>query len=575
MAAAEMLGVLIPAEHIAKVIGKAGAGLKQIRESSGCKLQVQQAADSNGGPRRVDIVGLLDQIVGAFHLVLSKAFPDGNGTPTLLIPSEKAGQVIGKGGDNLKRARESFGVRLSLEREPMTDPATGAQERLLTMQGEMSQMARALRFVLGTGGGPGKLAAETALALTSGAAPAASQVRKASSDPDEVQLQFLIPDMFAGAILGKAGAQVKQTASTAGCKVSMTTRNQCAERRAVIIGAYNQAMVAQGMLFDQLMEASRVAGQEIAEITVTYLVRKEAAGAVIGKQGATLKQIRESSGAKIQLAKEEVEAQRPCTLTGTLQSVMHAEKNIFDLVRQVPVAQPDAAAAYSGGDFPVTPYTGGSYAYEDSGANKRADQSVHAPTAKRQRVDESESTTKMLVPAHCAGAVIGKQGSGLKEIRETTGAHVDMLQKEKAPQWPNDRVIALKGPAAARQAAVLAVLRMAFQTSGDTCTLKILVNGPEAGSLIGEQGNTLRYIRQQCGVSVQVERKEVFGERLVTAMGPHGLVSAAAMTVCSVLENQGLPQTEVARQPPPPTPTLAYEAYDAAALPPTPGAYVQ
>mmetsp|Transcript_31289 Transcript_31289/g.89784 ORF Transcript_31289/g.89784 Transcript_31289/m.89784 type:complete len:579 (+) Transcript_31289:95-1831(+) len=578
MAMVETIGVLVPADQIAKIIGKAGAGLKQIREAAGVKIQVQQTADPSASTRRVDLIGQTERIIGAFQLVLNKAFTDGTATPTLLIPSEKAGQVIGKGGDNLKKVREECHVRLQLEREPMSDPATGAQERLLTMSGETAQMARALRFILGTGmapAGAGKL--PTTLALPSTVAlPTHAQVRAPSSDPDEIQLQFTIPEKFAGAILGKAGNQVKQTAVTAGCKVSMTTRGQGAERRAVIMGSYGQCVVAQGLLYDQLLEASRAAGTELTEVTVVFMVRKEAAGAVIGKQGSTLKQIRESSGAKVQLAREEVEGQRPCTLTGSLQGVLHAEKSIFDMVRQVPVAQ----AAYAGAALPAAPYAASAYASYDAGANKRADTALQpAPTAKRQRVDDAEPTTKLLVPAQCAGAVIGKQGSGLKEIRETTGAHVDMLQQAQAPQWPNERLVILKGSPAARQSAILSVLRMAYQMNSDSCALKMLVSGPQAGSIIGKQGNTLKYIREQCGIGVQVEREEVYGERLVTATGTQGMVSAAAIAICTVLDSQ-IPIPSMAETVVPPSlpPPLAYDAFGLGmGVPPvpTPGAYVQ
>lgn len=583
MALPEMLGVLVPSEHIAKVIGKAGAGLKQIREAAGIKIQVHQNADVNSGTRRVDLIGATEQIIGAFQLLLNKAFADGNASPTLLIPTDKAGQVVGRGGDNLKKVREECRVRVALEREPVVDPTSGAQERLLTMSGEMNQMPRALRYMLGTGAAPAAVL-PPALGLPP-LAPSTthSQVRAPSSDPDEIQLQFTVPDKLAGAILGKGGAQVKQTAASAGCKVSMTNRLAGTERRAVIIGTYSQCVVAQNLLYEQIMEASRAAGQEVSEVSVMFLVRKEAAGAVIGKQGATLKQIREQSGAKIQLAREEVEGQRPCTLTGSMQSVLQAEKSIFEAVRQVPVAEPPAVAppyagpaAYAGptGPYagPAGPYTGpvGPYAPYDAGA-KRPDIVAHAPTAKRQRVDDPDAITKLLVPAQYAGAVIGKQGSGLKEIRETTGAHVDMLQQAQAPQWPNERVVILKGTPGARQAAVLAVLRMAYQMYSDSCVLKMLVTGPQAGSVIGKQGGTLKYIREQCGVSVQVEREEVFGERLVTAVGAQGVVSAAAVAILTVLDAQiPAPQPEVLPQP---SPSLTYEAYSAPAMP-TPGAYV-
>jgi len=411
-----------------------------------------------------------------------------------------------------------------------------------------------------------------ALASLPGLVPAIpSQVRAPSTDPDEIQLHFTVPERFAGAILGKGGAQVKQTAATAGCKVSMTTRDPGQERRAVIVGTYGQCAIAQGLLQEQLVEAARTAGQEINEVSVMFLVRKEAAGAVIGKQGAGLKQIREQSGAKIQLAREEVEGQRPCTITGPLQSVLLAEKGIFDAVRQVPVEATGAAP-------PDNAYLSVAYPGYEAGVKRQED--VHAggdvaafmPTAKRQRVEDSEAPTKLLVPAQSAGAVIGKQGSGLKEIRETTGAHVDMLQQAQAPQWPNDRVVILKGSSSSRQAAVLALLRTAFQMYSDSCSLKMLVSPSQAGSVIGRQGGTLKRIREQCGVSVQVEREEILGERLVTSTGAMGQVSAAAVAIMQALESQGpAPETSSAAQA---GAGPAYAAYHQPAMA-AGGAYIQ
>lgn len=575
----ETVGVLVPTEHIAKVIGKAGAGLRQIREATGCKLNVHQTSDAGAPTRRVDIGGGVDQVAGAFQLLLHKAFPSTDSSPTLLIPADKAGQVVGKGGDNLRKVREELRVRLQLEREPVVGAATGQQERLLTMSGEVVQMGRALRFVLGAGSGAavaapgafgglaaglglgafgglglglglggigglsvmraGKAAVALMPMLPSLGMPApvqpqpaiATQVRAPSPDPEEIQIHFTVPDRFAGVVLGKGGSQMKQTAATAGCRVSMTARESGTERRAVIVGTHSQCAVAQQLLHDQLLEAAKLAGMDFSEVSVVFMIRKEAAGALIGKQGATLKQIREQSGAKIQLAnaKDEVEGQRPCQISGTFQNVMQAEKSIFEVVRQVPV---EPSAALASRVFSASTFEAGL---------KRQDLTTFTPTAKRQRVDEVEPTTKLLVPAQSAGAVIGKQGSGLKEIRETTGAHVEMLQQAQAPHWPNDRVVILKGPAGLRQAAVQVLLRTAFQMHGDLCTLKMLVTPQQAGSIIGRQGGTLKRIREQCGISVQVEREEVLGERLVCASGQHAQVTAAAAAILSILENPSPP----------------------------------
>lgn len=546
MAAPETIGVLVPADNIARVIGKQGAGLKAIREEAGCKISCKAEPEEGALSRRMNLIGTSEQICIGFRILLLKAFPDaGNtSTPQLLIPSDKAGMAIGRGGENLKKVREECGVRITVEREPVTDAATGDEERMITMQGEVSQMGRALCHILGAPIATGRFAANVpgGMAMLGmggqgwlGMPLQSSQgVRPAGTDPEEIQLHFVVPERLAGAVLGKGGAQMKQTAATAECKVSMTPREAGTERRAVVVGTYSQCVVAQNLLQEQILEAASAAGVPAAEVSVVFMIRREAAGALIGKQGDTLKKIRDESGARIQLQRKALEGQRPCILSGELQQVLQAEKAIYEVVKEIPVE-------------PVLP---GSSDVAYAAAALGAFDSFHRPDlvqfagkGRGRGKDEAAETTRLLVPAQCAGGVIGRQGSGLKELRETTGAQVEMLQPGQAPQWPNDRLLILKGSLVGRQAAVQAVLRMAFQAPGrpasDQCVLKLLVTPSQAGGVIGRQGATLKRVREQCGISIQVEREEVLGERLITATGPAGSVAAAAAALLPLTETPG------------------------------------
>jgi len=582
---AETIGVMVPLEHIAKVIGKGGTGLKQIREATGVKVQAQHNSTEQNDYRRVNISGGADQIAAAFQLLVNKAFTDPSSGPMVLIPADRAGQAVGRAGENLRRVRQECGVRINLEREPVVCSASGKQERQMSMTGEVSQLGRALCYLLGgfnpatmqpgvyaqvaarVGGcaplsmAPGIYAraasgfpSSVALpvhfpAPTSLATPGLpTNVRPPSSDPDEMQLHLSVPEQFAGALLGKAGSRLKQTGTAACCRVTMSARDAGVERRAVIIGTYNQCETAQTMLHGQLIEASQAAGQDVGDITVVMLIRKEAAGAVIGKQGTGLKSIREQSGgARVQLAREELEGQRPVTITGPLTNVLVAERLVLDAARQPMPDRPVLAASeedeegYSNfnGAGSYTVAAAGAGPYKDYDRNsKRRDRSFYSPTVKRQRVDEPGDMTKILVPSQSAGAVIGKHGSGLREIRETTGTHIEVLQPGQAPEWPNDRVVILFGPEGSRNEAVLAVLKM-IQESDGSCSFKLLVTSQQAGGIIGRQGSTLKRIRQQCGISVHVERDEVMGERLVMVAGDHHTVCAAAMEILKTLDEQG------------------------------------
>lgn len=158
----------------------------------------------------------------------------------------------------------------------------------------------------------------------------------ASARPDELQVHVFVPEVFAGSILGKSGARIQHIASTADCRVWMTKREGASDRRVGIIGTFRQCKVAQELVHERLAHASKADWRD-TEAEVLLLVRSEAAGVITGKQGYVLNQIREQSKATIQLLRDQVEGQRPLKIAGTLQSLLLAERHVFELVRAVPV----------------------------------------------------------------------------------------------------------------------------------------------------------------------------------------------------------------------------------------------
>ncbi|CAJ1343785.1 unnamed protein product [Effrenium voratum] len=61
------MGILIPSNEAGRLIGKAGAGLKQVREMSQCNVKLSQEPDSQGN-RRCDIGGpTVEHIASAVH----------------------------------------------------------------------------------------------------------------------------------------------------------------------------------------------------------------------------------------------------------------------------------------------------------------------------------------------------------------------------------------------------------------------------------------------------------------------------------------------------------------------------
>jgi len=460
-----------------------------------------------------------------------------------MVPSELSGAIIGRGGDNLRRVREALGVRVDVEKAPVAN-AAGAQERAVTFSGAFSAIGRALALSLGAapapGPAPGQLVAYAGLAggppqqfatmplqgwmpspgvcgaPTLTGRPEDSQVRPLSDDPEQVQLHFVIPGKLTGAIVGKEGASIKELASQSGCSMSVTNRSNSSDRRIICTGSYQQCASGQRMLYQQLMSAASTASIDVSVVTVIFWVPNDVSGAVIGKGGASLAQIREQTGVKLLFPKEEVQRQRPCSITGGMQNILQAEGMIFDLVHteliKVGPAKRVALASLNGDVKRPGPQPGGEI-----------------------------GQTKLLVPARTAGAVIGKRGFGLCRIREECSVKIDMLQQAQAPQWPEDRVVVLQGPGENCLAALKAVLMAAFQMDESNAILKMLVTGGEAGAIIGKQGSRLKALREQSGISTQVEKNDIFGERLVAASGPLASVLQLAQLIMNILRDNKAP----------------------------------
>jgi len=265
----------------------------------------------------------------------------GQGLQTLevqvLVPNKATGQVIGKGGERLKLVRESTGVRLQVEREAVSNQASGEEERMLTASGEPLAIGTALSIALG--GGRPALAFPGATLFGGGRGfMGASEVHNMPDDPSAIQVHMMIPGKLTGAIVGKQGSTIQQLSSQSGClKLGVTKRTNSSQRHVICIGGLSEVQAAQQLVNSTALAAAESAGVDssaLQQVEVTFWIPKQFSGAVIGKQGANLGNIREQAGVKVQFGKEEVKEMRPCTIVGTLQSVLQAENLICDLLQQ-------------------------------------------------------------------------------------------------------------------------------------------------------------------------------------------------------------------------------------------------
>lgn len=140
--------------------------------------------------------------------------------------------------------------------------------------------------------------------------------------------------------------------------------------------------------------------QTAAILTVRMVMQGKEVGSIIGKKGDNIKKFREESGAKINISDGSC-PERIVTITGSLESINRA----FTMI-----------------------------------CKKFEEDLQNTPTVPKPPV-----TLRLVVPASQCGSLIGKGGSKIKEIRESTGASIQVASE----MLPNstERAVTISGTA--------------------------------------------------------------------------------------------------------------------------------
>jgi len=135
-------------------------------------------------------------------------------------------------------------------------------------------------------------------------------------------------------------------------------------------------------------------------LTIRMIMSGKEVGSIIGKGGEIINSIREESGAKIHISDGSV-PERIVTVTGSTDAILKS----FTLI---------------------------SKKFEEDGPEKNGDKgesSGKSSSASTSSKSGSGVSLKLVVPASQCGSLIGKGGSKIKDIREVTGASVQVASE--------------------------------------------------------------------------------------------------------------------------------------------------
>lgn len=143
--------------------------------------------------------------------------------------------------------------------------------------------------------------------------PASKRANMSESTGDTVQIKVLIPSGAVGALIGKGGETMRALKNDSGCRVQMSKNQEVYhatnERICLVKGKVSAVMMVMTSILEKIQEKIDsnlpsdiydLKGMERSK-EMKFVVPNTSAGMVIGKSGASIKEIREQTTANIQV----------------------------------------------------------------------------------------------------------------------------------------------------------------------------------------------------------------------------------------------------------------------------------
>lgn len=335
-----------------------------------------------------------------------------------VISSAEAATVIGKGGENVTLIRKMSGAKCTV-----SDYQKGAVERILTVSGLVDAAAKAFGLIIRT------------------------LNNEPLGDPSTPQsrtypLRLLIPHILIGSIIGKGGVRIREIQEASGARLNAS--DSClplsTERSLVVLGVADAVHIATyyvgSTLFEQLTE--RFGGPAAS----AYATRSGGPAGVVPGGMQVVPYVPQPAGGNYG---------HPDNFRRHDHRAQHTPANAYGQpYGQVP--QQQAAVPMHYGGSPATGY-GGVGPQQPQQPGHAGPQSHAGPPAQPMQglVPGQPLTQQIFIPNDMVGAIIGKGGAKINEIRQLSGSVIKINEPQDNS---NERLVTITGTQECNQMAL-------------------------------------------------------------------------------------------------------------------------
>ncbi|XP_046357649.1 poly(rC)-binding protein 3-like isoform X4 [Haliotis rufescens] len=306
-------------------------------------------------------------------------------------------------------------------------------------------------------------------------------------------IRMIMQGKEVGSIIGKKGDNIKKFREDSGAKINISD-GSCPERIVTITGSTDNIHKAFTMIckkFEEDLQNTPTVPKP--PVTLRLVVPASQCGSLIGKGGCKIKEIRESTGASIQVASEMLpnSTERAVTISGTADAITQCIRNICGIMLESPPKGANIPYRPKPVVSPVIFAGGQAYTVQNQLApvpspecppltrgirpqmNKLAGQHMAMahpvpmiPTAQTvlpggcmamnglttlhfarpnntaAAVPNNQQTHEMTIPNDLIGCIIGRGGQKINEIRQLSGATIKISNAEEGSA---DRKVTISG----------------------------------------------------------------------------------------------------------------------------------
>ncbi|KAJ3256298.1 hypothetical protein HK104_007101 [Borealophlyctis nickersoniae] len=268
-----------------------------------------------------------------------------------------------------------------------------------------------------------------------------------------VSLRAVITTKEAGIIIGKQGRHVSDIRAQSGARVTISENVPSAPDRVVTVtGMVDVVAKAYSLIARKIVEdqASAIPVNE-RHCTFRVLVPHARMGSIIGKGGKKVKDIQEASGAHL-VAGEEIlpgSTERALSVTGVIDSIHIAAFHLAAILQEhperiigsVPYKPQSAPTGYASPSYGMTSPPGAYYGGPPGVPGVPIGHPMMSPGGPVP-LQPTLQVQQIFIPNDMVGAIIGKAGAKINEIRHASGCQIKIGD---AATGQNERLVTITG----------------------------------------------------------------------------------------------------------------------------------